>query len=117
MSGAVSYHGGLAAEDSVARVYAETGHTIEVRRWRSPAGEIDLIAKKGGTFVFVEVKQARDFTAAVERIGARQLSRIARSAEAFLGAQPRGTNSEARIDVALVDAKGFVEIIENVYTA
>jgi putative endonuclease len=45
------------------------------------------------------------------------LSRIALSAELYLSAQPRGSNSDARIDVALVDGRGFVEIIENIYAA
>lgn len=117
MTGAVSYHGGLAAEDCVARVYEETGHQIEERRWQSRAGEIDLIARKDGMIVFVEVKRARDFATAAERIGSRQLARIHRSAEVYLGREPGGTDSAARIDVALVNGLGVVEIIENVLAA
>lgn len=117
MTGAVSYFGGLSAEDCVARDYGERGYRIEERRWRSRAGEIDLIARKNGRIVFIEVKRARDFATAAARIGSAQLGRIARAAELYLGAQPRGTDSEARVDVALVDGQGRVEIIENVCAA
>ncbi len=117
MTGAVSYYGGLAAEDAVAKAYEVSGHVIEARRWRSRAGEIDLVARKDGTLVFIEVKHARDFATAAERVGEGQLARIALSAEIYLSAQPRGSNSDSRIDVALVDGQGFVEIIENIYAA
>lgn len=113
MSGALGYHAGAAAEDAVARHYRETGHEIAARRWRSAAGEIDLIARKDGVVVFVEVKRARDPARAAERLSARQLGRIQRAAELYLGAEPGGTDSPARIDVALVDGAGRITVIEN----
>ena len=117
MSGAVSYHSGLAAEDAVWRDYAARGHELAARRWRSGAGEIDLVARKDGAVVFVEVKRARDLASAAARVTARQLARIARSAEAFLGGEPRGTDTPCRVDVALVDGAGRIEILENVMAA
>ncbi len=113
MSGAVSYYGGEAAEDAVARHYEETGHELAARRWRSPAGEIDLILRKDGEVVFVEVKRARDLAIAAERLGARQIGRILQAAEAFLGGEPGGTDTPSRIDVALVDGTGRIAVIEN----
>ena len=117
MSGAVSYHAGLAAEDGVWRDYRARGHTLAARRWRCRAGEIDLITHKDGMVVFTEVKRARDFATAGARLGERQLARIALAAETYLGGAPGGTDTPARIDVAFVDGAGRVEIIENVYTA
>ena len=114
MSGAVSYHGGLAAEDSVGRHYGRQGSDVLEKRRRSKAGEIDLIVRDGDTFVFVEVKKAADFAAAAARIGARQLARISRAAEQFLGQQAAGLDSPARIDAALVDQTGRIEIVENI---
>lgn len=113
MGGAVSYHAGLAAEDAVAADYARRGHVEIARRWRGPGGEIDLILRWGETVVFVEVKKARDFARAASRLGPRQLARIWASAEAFLGTQPGGQLTEARVDLALVDAVGRVQVIEN----
>ncbi len=117
MSGAASYHGGVAAEDAVARCYADRGYAVAARRWRSAAGEIDLILRRDGAVVFVEVKRARDFAAAAERLGPRQVGRLLRAAEMFLGGEPAGTDTEARFDVALVDGTGRVEIRENVLSA
>ena len=117
MSGAVSYHAGLTAEDAVWRQYDRAGHTLAARRWRKGGGEIDLICRKDDVVVFVEVKRARSIAAAAERLGARQMKRIARSAEAYLGAEPRGTDTPSRFDVALVDGTGRIEVLENVLAA
>ncbi|MEM6825584.1 MAG: YraN family protein [Pseudomonadota bacterium] len=115
MNGQVAHYGGYAAEDAVARAYERRGHEIAARRWRSEAGEIDLVARKGGEVVFVEVKRARDLARAAERLGPRQLGRISRAAELFLGTEPDGTDTPSRIDVALVDGSGRIEVIENVF--
>ncbi len=117
MSGANSYYGGLAAEDGVARHYERHGHRIAERRWRTGAGEIDLIAEKDGNVVFVEVKKSRTHARAAERLGRRQIDRITRSAEVYLGTLKDGLNSFARFDVALVDGGGRIEVIENVLCA
>lgn len=114
MTGRVSYHAGLAAEDIVAMTYENLGCVEEMRRWRGPGGEIDLIFNRGSETIFVEVKQAKDFATAAERLCPRQMSRIEASANDFLGRKPSGLDSMARIDVALVDGIGAVEILENV---
>ena len=90
---------------------------MEARRWRSEAGEIDLIARKDGVVVFVEVKRAKDFATAARRLAPQQAARIMASAELFLGGEPEGTDTPARVDVALVDAQGAVKIIENALSA
>lgn len=115
MSGAVSYHAGLAAEQQVASDYQRRGYEPCENRWRGRGGEIDLIARDGDGFVFVEVKKARNFSRAIERISQRQLQRIYQAAEEFLGQMPKALLTPARIDVALVNGSGQIEIIENAY--
>ncbi|MEE9387018.1 MAG: YraN family protein [Paracoccaceae bacterium] len=115
MSGAVSYHAGLAAEAQVAADYVRRGYAMCQQRWRSQGGEIDLIARDGDGYIFVEVKKSRNFARAVERLSQRQLQRIYNAANEFIGQMPLGLNTPARIDVALVDASGQIEIIENAY--
>jgi putative endonuclease len=114
MSGARSYHAGLAAEELVASHYARRGHATAMRRWRGPGGEIDLIARNGEGVIFVEVKHASSHAQAAERLSRRQMDRIHASASAYLGRLPKGELTEARFDVALVDGVGRIEIIENV---
>jgi putative endonuclease len=117
MTGARSYHAGLAAEDQVAQHYERSGRAIAARRWRGAAGEIDLIARDGAVVIFIEVKQSRSHAAAIEHLTPRQFARIYRAAEEFLGGEPAGGLTEVRFDVALVDGSGRIEIIENAYTA
>ena len=50
--GAQSYQAGLAAEDIAARDYQAKGGAILARRWRCPAGEIDLIIRMPDCIVF-----------------------------------------------------------------
>jgi putative endonuclease len=106
---------GAAAEDSVAGDYDRRGRTVSHRRWRGEAGEIDLIARDGDGFVFVEVKKARTFDQAAWRLGRRQMDRIIAAACEFLGTQPGGMLAAMRFDLALVDSRGTVRIIENAF--
>jgi len=106
---------GMAAEDSVARDYARRGCVEVRRRFRGRQGEIDLVMRDGTALVFVEVKQSSSFERAAESLGARQMARIYGAAEEYLADAPAGLLSEARFDVALVDASGAVRIVENAF--
>ncbi|MFT4151595.1 MAG: YraN family protein [Paracoccaceae bacterium] len=117
MSGARSYHGGQAAEESVAQLYARSGRPIAARRWRGRSGEIDIIAREGERVVFIEVKSSATHARAAERLSLRQQARIYGAAAEFLGREPKGSLTEARFDVALVDATGRIEILENAFAA
>lgn len=117
MSGARSYHAGLAAEDQVARLYSRSGRTVAARRWRGLSGEIDLIFRDGAEVIFIEVKQSRTHAQAAEHLTPRQMRRIYGAAEEFLGGEPAGALTPCRIDVALVDGMGRIEILENAIAA
>lgn len=117
MSGLVSYRAGLAAEAAVAQLYARSGRAIAATRWRGSAGEIDLIARDGAEVIFIEVKKSRSHAEAAEHLSQRQMARIYASASEFLAGEPTGQNTEARFDVALVDAVGRIEILENAFAA
>ena len=114
MTGAVSYQSGLAAEYAVAADYRRRGFSEAARRWRGEGGEIDLVFRDGAGLVFVEVKKARDFARAAERLTVRQLQRIWNAASEFLGAEPGGLMTQVRVDLALVDGVGRIRVIENV---
>ncbi len=107
------YYGGLAAEDAAERWYVEQGATPVAKRWRSEAGEIDLIMREGETLVFVEVKIRKTIDAAAHAISARQWQRITASAEAYLAETQLSLNTDLRFDAALLDRHGHIEIIKN----
>ena len=111
--GALAYHGGLAAEEIVASDYARRGLPAVRRRWRGSWGEIDLVIEDGPRVIFVEVKKAASHDAAALRLGPAQLSRIAASGTEYLDSMPGRGLTECRVDLALVDDGGRVEIIEN----
>lgn len=117
MTGAVSYHAGRCAEESVANLYLTSGLQVVARRWRGAAGEIDVIARDGDWLVFIEVKKSRSHAEAASHLTPRQMQRIYQTAAEFLGSEPNGQNSLARFDVALVDAVGRIEILQNAFAA
>lgn len=57
------------------------GYYIENHRVQTPMGEIDLIARRGRTLVFVEVKLRRTHDAGLRAVTRTQQRRIARAAE------------------------------------
>lgn len=117
MSGARSYHAGLAAEVLVERHYEQSGRRICARRWRGSAGEIDLVARDGAEVIFIEVKQSCTHARAAEHLTERQMARIYGAASEFIGAEPAGQLTPVRFDVALVDGQGRIEIVENAFAA
>ncbi|OYU38400.1 MAG: hypothetical protein CFE33_16195 [Pseudorhodobacter sp. PARRP1] len=117
MSGARSYHAGFSAEEQVAQLYDRAGRTVCARRWRGSAGEIDLIARNGAEVIFIEVKQSKTHAQAAQHLTARQIARIYGAASEFLAGEPAGQLTDVRFDVALVDAVGRIEVLENAYAA
>jgi len=115
VTGATSYHAGLSAEDQVAAEYSRRGCPARARRWRGTAGEIDLIVQNGDGLIFIEVKKSSNFARAAERLDRRQMNRIYTSAAEYLARMPRGQDTAARFDVALVNQTGEIEIIENAF--
>lgn len=115
--GRTAYHAGLAAEDQVSSLYDRSGRPVIARRWRGSIGEIDLIARDGNTVVFIEVKKSSSHALAAEHLTWGQQQRIMATASEFVGGEPLGQLTDIRFDVALVDAMGRIEIIENALAA
>lgn len=110
-----NYHAGLAAEDAVAQLYQRKGLILAARRWRGGGGEIDLILDHGETVIFVEVKTARSIDQAAGHIGHAQIQRLYRAADAYIEGRYGHQNIDRRFDLALVDAMGRSELIENAF--
>jgi len=77
---------GERGEEAAARHLEALGFRILDRRFRTRAGEIDLVAEESGTLVFVEVKtRASDrFGSPAEAVDARKRSRLLRAARVYL---------------------------------
>src|SRR5262249_34934197 len=72
----IAFRFGLSAESRAAAFLVAKGYRILARRFRTPLGEIDIVARRRGVLVFVEVKARDNFDEAAEAIGKRQQNRI-----------------------------------------
>ena len=106
---------GHAAEASVARHYEDRGIAIAARNWRGSGGEIDLVGRDGEQVIIVEVKHSKTHDLAAAHVSHAQVARIFRTVEEFLGGEPLGLLTDVRIDLALVDGLGRIEVIENAF--
>jgi putative endonuclease len=80
------------------------GYVILAERFRTPHGEIDIVARDADTIVFVEVKTRRDeaFGGGAAAVTWRKQRTIVRVAEAFL-ARGRLHHLPCRFDVVVVE--------------
>lgn len=93
---------GLSAESRAAAYLVAKGYRIMARRFRSGVGEIDIIARRRNTIVFVEVKARANLDDAAYAVTAHQQARIVAAAEAWIAAHPQHAQSEFRFDAMLV---------------
>ena len=103
----VAFALGLSAESRAAALLIAKGYRIVARRWRSPVGEIDIVARRRRTLIFVEVKARLTHDDAAEAVIARQQRRIVAAAEAWLASHPDDINYDMRFDVGLVAPKSL----------
>jgi putative endonuclease len=98
----VAFRTGLSAESRAAALLIAKGFRILARRWKSPAGEIDIVARRRGLLVFVEVKARERLDDAAWSVTGRQRARIAAAAEAWLATYGDAKIRDIRFDAMLV---------------
>ena len=93
---------GKAAEAAAADFLMARGFTIIERNYRKRRGEIDIIARKGDTIHFIEIKARSDASgfSATESWSPMQRERFIALAEGFL-AERRGLAVDDNPDVSL----------------
>jgi putative endonuclease len=83
-----------------------TGWRIVARRHAGKRGtglgEIDIIARRGRTLAFIEVKARTSVETALESINAAQRARIQSAAAAFLATRPQFANYTIRFDAMIL---------------
>lgn len=75
---------GRRAETAAALWLQMKGYRILDRRARMPACEIDLVARKGKSLVFVEVKSRRNLVAALEAVTPQLRQRLEEAANQWV---------------------------------
>lgn len=105
---------GLLAEHIVKFIYRLKFYRILAHRLRFYSGEVDLIATRGNTIVFIEVK-ARSSNLDDILVSNFQQQRIKRAAEAFLAKRPEYSKYLVRFDLAIVRPYSWPEIIKQAW--
>ncbi len=98
---------GKRGEDLAVNFLLETGYQIVTRNFRTPLGELDIIALKDNQTVLVEVKTrtSPSFGLPEEAITQKKLNKIKRTGEIWLSQHPTAPQS-LRIDlIAILDLK------------
>ncbi len=93
---------GLDAETRAVWLLRLKGYRVLDRRVRTPVGEIDVVARRGGVVAMVEVKARAHVQDALEAVTARQQDRIARAAAAYLARRPALARLSIRFDIVVV---------------
>ena len=98
----IAFRTGISAESRAAALLIAKGFRILARRWKSPVGEIDIIARRRALLVFVEVKARDTLDDAAWAVSERQRRRIIAAAEAWLARNPDDRIQDIRFDAMLV---------------
>ena len=107
-------------EDEAARFLKKNGYLVLERNYATALGEIDIIAKKNGVIIFIEVKSRTSplFGPPQHKITKKKRLSVLRAALIYLKANGL-LDKDARIDVIAVnfDKKGpeRIELIENAF--
>jgi putative endonuclease len=108
---------GLSAESRAAMLLIAKGYRILKRRWKTPVGEIDIVARRRRDLVFVEVKARNTIDAAAESVTERSRQRIIAAAEFWLAGHPDDAQCFIRFDAILVAPGKLPRHIANAFDA
>ncbi len=105
---------GRQAEKAAARFLRLKGWRILAERVRTPRGEVDLVARRGGLVAFVEVKARTKLEDLEQAIDLKRLQRVADAAE-ILYPQFCPNGEDMQIDVILVAPRRLPVHLPNVW--
>lgn len=105
-------------EEAAERFLRRAGYKILARNYRTPVGELDIVARSGKILAFVEVKTRRTtvFGPPQEAVGTRKQRQIVRAAQWYLGSGA-GAGLQPRFDVIAVCERDGAPQIEHIVDA
>ncbi len=92
-------------------------YRIIERRYKTPVGEIDLIAQRFGTTVFIEVKARASRAGYADALEAVNTSRISRAAQYWLAKHPAQAETPFRFDVIFLAPRSWPRHVINAFDA
>jgi putative endonuclease len=112
-----AFRTGISAEARAAAYLIAKGYRILARRFRTPHGEIDIVAGKRGLVAFVEVKARARLDEAAYAVTPRQQQRIIAAASVWLAAHPDHAEHELRFDALLIAPRSWPRHIAAAFDA
>src|SRR5229473_2185093 len=97
-----AFRTGISAESRAAAFLMAKGYRILAKRFRTPYGEIDIVARRRNLLVFIEVKARASLDDAAYAVTPRQQARIIDAAQAWLMAHPEHAEFDLRFDAVLI---------------
>lgn len=94
-----AYRRGLRAEALAAWWLRLKGYRILARRFRTPSGEVDIVARRGGTVAFVEVKRRATLDEALIAVTPRTRRRMEAVVRLWLARHPAHAALTLRFDI------------------
>jgi putative endonuclease len=108
---------GISAESRAALFLIAKTYRILARRWKTPFGEIDIVARRRNELVFFEVKARDTLDGAAEAVTARNKQRIIAAAELWLAHHPEDARRAIRFDAILMVPGKMPRHIVNAFDA
>lgn len=117
MQKTTSYLVGVEAEQKAAQYLQDFGWSIIKNRYKSPFGEIDLLACKDDVLVACEIKFRKHYADAVQSISIKQQKRILDAFQHFLSMHEQWAKQYIfyRFDAIILCADGEIFHIENAW--
>lgn len=112
-----AFRQGLSAENRAALLLMAKGFRIAARRYKTPFGELDIVARRRQVLLFVEVKARSRHDEAAEAVTVRQQKRIVAAAQYWLASHPGDCTKHIRFDVISVTTWGFPRHIAGAFDA
>ena len=97
-----AFRTGVSAEARASAYLMAKGYRILAKRFRTPYGEIDIVARRRNLLAFIEVKARATLDDAAYAVTPRQQARIINAAQAWLMAHPEHAEFEQRFDALLI---------------
>ncbi len=108
---------GFSAESRAALFLMAKGFRILARRWKTPIGEVDIVARRRNLLLFVEVKARASLDEAAESLTVFQQRRIVAAARAWLAIKPDPRLTDIRFDAILIAPGKMPRHIQSAFVA
>ncbi len=108
---------GRRGEDLAAWYLRSKLYRVVERRLKTPVGEIDLVAQRFGTLVFVEVKARRSRADELDALLHVNRRRLVRAAQYYLMRHPHLADAPMRFDVIFLAPFSWPRHVRNAFDA